>query len=418
VQGGDEVTVSVRDRAILRELGKRVAELAALPQQQETIRLWKALNSLDPVRPMVAIDQVCWNEMNVDDELTLQSEDDLCRRIETGLRRTIYRWKHMRADMVVEPYVDLPKAIRGMGFGIGVVEERAVTDPANDVVGHHYEDQLPTERDIEKICTPDPVLDEEATAKIEETARDIFDGILTVRMQGARPTFAPLDRVVQWRGAQNVLLDLGTRPEFIHALVERISRASQTMLDRLEERSLLGLPQSIIHCTGAFTDELPPSDYAPDRPRARDLWTFGMSQIFSAVSPAMHEDFELGPMSAWFERFGLAYYGCCEPLDGKVAMIRKMPKVRKVSMSPWVDMARGAEHLGGDYVFSRKPSPAFLARPQWFPQAVRADLQEAADACARHGCPLELILKDISTVSYEPQRLWEWVDLAMDVARA
>ena len=36
-------------------------------------------------------------------------------------------------------------------------------------------------------------------------------------------------------------------------------------------------------------------------------------------------------------------------------------------------------------------------------------------ACSRHGCPLELILKDISTVRYEPQRLWEWSDLAMSM---
>jgi hypothetical protein len=37
------------------------------------------------------------------------------------------------------------------------------------------------------------------------------------------------------------------------------------------------------------------------------------------------------------------------------------------------------------------------------------------DACARHGCPLELILKDISTVKYEPRRLWRWAEIAMDV---
>ncbi|GAG45607.1 unnamed protein product, partial [marine sediment metagenome] len=235
-----------------------------------TIDLWKALNSLKPVRPMVAIDQIPWNEMNVDDELTLRTEDDLCQRIETGLRRTLYRWKHMRADMVVEPYVDLPKVIRGTGFGVGIVEERAVTDPTSDVVGHRYEDQLPDEEYIEKIRAPDPVPDEEATAQIEETAREVFDGILTVRMQGARPTFAPLDRIVQLRGGQNVLYDLAARPAFMNALVARLSQASQIMLDRLEERGLLGLPHGIIHCTGAYTDELPAPGFDPEWPRALD----------------------------------------------------------------------------------------------------------------------------------------------------
>jgi len=43
-------------------------------------------------------------------------------------------------------------------------------------------------------------------------------------------------------------------------------------------------------------------------------------------------------------------------------------------------------------------------------------LRETLAACARHGCPAELILKDISTVRYQPQRLWEWADVAMRVA--
>jgi hypothetical protein len=46
---------------------------------------------------------------------------------------------------------------------------------------------------------------------------------------------------------------------------------------------------------------------------------------------------------------------------------------------------------------------------------VEQDLRDTRDACARHGCPVEFILKDISTVRYEPQRLWEWADLAMRV---
>ncbi len=411
------MSVNENDRRILRDLGGRVAEIAALPEQQETVRLWKRLNALRPERPMVVADQIPWNEMNVDAELTLRTEDPFCRRIETNLRRKLYRWDHARADMVVEPYVDLPKVIKGMGFGLGVVEQLAITDPESDIRGHYYEDQLADEADIEKIQPPDPVLDEEATARIEETAREVFDGVLTVRMQGAHPTFPLLDLIVMWRGGQNVLFDLAARPEFMHAVVERTAWAYQTMLDRLEERGLLGLPQSWIHCTGAFADELPAAGFALESPRARDLWTYGMSQIFSTVSPAMHEEFELEPMSAWFERFGLAYYGCCEPLDDKVEMIRKMPRVRKVSMSPWVDVERGAERLGGDYVFSRKPNPAFLGGPSWDAEAVRADLEETVTACRRHGCPVELILKDISTVGYEPQRLWEWADVAMEVAR-
>jgi hypothetical protein len=87
-------------------------------------------------------------------------------------------------------------------------------------------------------------------------------------------------------------------------------------------------------------------------------------------------------------------------------------------MSPWVDLEKGAERIGRDFVFSRKPTPAFLAWDTWKPEEVEADLRETKEMCDRYGCPLEFILKDISTVHYEPQRLWEWSDIAMRVAKS
>jgi hypothetical protein len=403
------------DRTVLRELARQVAQIAALPEQQTTVARWKALNGLKPVRAMVMIDQIPWHEMDVDGELALGTEDEFCRRLETRLRRTLYLWKHMRADMVVEPVIDIGKAIRGADFGVRVAEETAVLDPRNDVVGHRYLDQLKTEEDILKIRTPEVALDERATAQAEQRAHDLFDGILGVRMQGLFPAFAPWDQIVQWHGVENLILDLADRPEFMHRMVSRLTEAHLSLLDQLEAKGLLGSGQSTIHCTGAYTDELPAPGFDPRRPRAKDLWTFGMAQIFSTVSPAMHDEFEIAYSARWYARFGLGYYGCCEPLDRKVDIIRKLPHVRKISMSPWVDVERGAERIGRDFVFSRKPSPAFLAGDTWQPDAVERDLRETLAACARHGCPAELILKDISTVRYQPQRLWEWADVAMRV---
>jgi hypothetical protein len=411
------VLVNKRDRDVLQDLGEQMAEIAALPVQQETIALWKASNGLRPERPMVMIDQIPWHEMEVDGELAVQAEDEWCRRLETGLRRALYAWRHMRADMVVEPVIDVPKVIRGLGFGIERVENTAVLDPANDVVGHYYLDQLQGEEDLEKIKTPQVALDEEATALAEARAHEIFDGILEVRMQGSLPVFAPWDQLVQWHGVENTLIDLAVRPEFMHRMVGRLADAHMAMLDQLEEQGLLGYGQQRIHCTGAYADELPAAGFDPRHPRPKDLWTYAMAQIFVGVSPAMHKEFELDYARRWFERFGLVYYGCCEPLHDKIDIIREMPNVRKISMSPWVDVEKGAERIGGDYVFSRKPSPALLAVDAWNPDAVEQDLRMVIDACTRHRTPVEFILKDISTVRYQPQRLWEWVDVAMRVVR-
>jgi hypothetical protein len=137
--------------------------------------------------------------------------------------------------------------------------------------------------------------------------------------------------------------------------------------------------------------------------------------MFSTVSPAHFREFEVEYVSPLFERFGLVYYGCCDPLDRKMAEVRMIPNVRKVSMSAWVDEERGASELDGEYVYSRKPSPAVLATDRFDAEHARADLVATREVCRRHGCPLEIILKDISTVRYDPQRLSEWATIAMQV---
>ena len=123
--------------------------------------------------------------------------------------------------------------------------------------------------------------------------------------------------------------------------------------------------------------------YDPERPRAKDMWMFGLAQMFSTVSPRMFREYEVDYASPICARFGLVYYGCCDPLDRKLAEVRLLPGVRKVSMSPWVDQELGARQIGADYVFSRKPIPAFLAEDRFDPVRVRADLVTTRGTCPR-----------------------------------
>jgi hypothetical protein len=70
--------------------------------------------------------------------------------------------------------------------------------------------------------------------------------------------------------------------------------------------------------------------------------------------------------------------------------------------------------VGSDYVLSRKPNPNVFARDSWNPDLARGQLIDFLEAA--RGCHVELIMKDISTVRYQPQRLWEWAAIAMEVA--
>jgi len=406
------------DAKIVRELAMKCAEIAALPVQEEKRALWRKLNARTPARPMVMVDQVCWNEMNVADELTPRCADPECRDYEMFLRRTLFQWKRFPVDMVVEPFIRVPKAILNTGFGIQVREEIAVGDPTNSVVGHKFINQFQTEDDLLKIKMPRVSHDAAETARRLAVARELFDGCLEVRPWGADPHLSLWDPISTWMSVEGACYALADKPEYMHQLVGRMTEGYMVMLDQLEEQGLLCGSQSLIHCTGAYTDELPAPGYNPEKPRTKDLWTFGLAQMLSTVSPAMFREFEVDYVSRLCARFGLVYYGCCDPLDGKMNEVRLIPNVRKVSMSPWVNEERGAERIGRDYVYSRKPNPAFLAYDTFDAEHIRKDLQGTLKTCQKYGCPLEFILKDISTVRYQPERLSQWANVAMQVVGA
>ena len=145
------------------------------------------------------------------------------------------------------------------------------------------------------------------------------------------------------------------------------------------------------------------------------MWGCSNAQIFSDISPAMHWEFAVEHDLRWLSRWGLVYYGCCEPLDRKIDILRRIPNLRKISASPWCKTARLVEKIGAGYVISHKPNPAVFADDQWRPQWARDELRQFLEAA--RGCHVELIMKDISTVRYQPQRLWEWAEIAMEVAR-
>ena len=123
-----------QEKEILKSLAHTYAEIAALPEQDTRRKMWVNLNSLRMDRPMVLIDQIPWQEMDVDGSLLCQVEDPYWRRVENEMRQTIYKWNHMRVDMVVNPYICLPRPIINTGWGLESQVEHLATEGMNDVV--------------------------------------------------------------------------------------------------------------------------------------------------------------------------------------------------------------------------------------------------------------------------------------------
>lgn len=416
-----EIPFSVNDRNILRALAENVADTAALPIQNRRKEMWLDLNELKETKPMIWVDEVCWNEFEPDGELDLRTESSFCQDIEKQLRRILYQWNHFQCDSVVEPVLYSPPCIAEHGIGIQIKERTIESEQDNEVVSHQYERQFDNEEEIEKIEFPEITHDAAASEQLYQVYRHLFDGVIDVEKGGlAGFWFAPWDDIVRFLGAQETLLSLVARPQFSHKLISRLVEIYLHCLDRYEELGLLALNNTNMRIgSGAYgyTRELPQVDSDPRKVRPADLWGCAAAQIFSSVSPAMHEEFALQYERRWLERFGLSYYGCCEPLHEKINLLESVENLRKVSVSPWADIERTAEAISDKYVLSLKPNPSLLAKDRFIPLEARNVLEEKLLTAKRYGCRVEIVLKDISTVRHEPGRLFEWAKIAEESCR-
>ena len=366
------------------------------------------------------IGNISWHEMNVNGELDLQTTSEFCRAVEQQLRRTIYQWNHMQCDMVVEPKFYSPLVIRDTGFGIEEDVDIIKQDKKSDIVSRKFHPQINDEKDLEKIKNPVVTHDEEDSEINYQTLIDLFGDILSIEkrevLMPPPSVFAPWDRLVRWWGVQEALLDLAMRPELVHQAMERLLNAYLYRLQQCRNLNLLSLPDGNYRVgTGGlgYSDELPQADFDPAHVRTIDQWGFATAQIFAGVSPEMHEKFALQYERRWLEQFGLTYYGCCDPLHNKIEILKSIPNLRKISMSPWADVEKTVEKTDGKYVLSYKPNPAVFATSEWNSAQARKNLSEVLDKT--RGSVVEVIMKDISTVRYKPQRLWEWSEIAMDL---
>lgn len=401
------------EKDILCRLVNDYMEAARQPIQAEKIRLWKALNRGRMVRPMVTIDQLPWHELACD-ELTTHIRDPYWAEVETSLRQTLYKWRHFPVDMVIDPFIPIPKALTLTGYGIAPDEE-VIGDANASAISHQYHNQIQTLEDVNKIQDYHIRHDEAQTAQRLEEAQLLFGDLAPAVPMGCTLHLGVWDTLSMLMGVENVYFALVDQPELLHAAMERIT---QSMLCAIGDADACGAHNdnaNICHCSHIYTDELLPGSGEGRGPLAQNCWAFGMAQLFTSTSPAVFEEFELPYISRMAEKFGMLYYGCCERLDDRLELVKRIPHVRKVSCSPWSDRKRFAENIGPDLVMSNKPNPAFLADSSLEEAVIEEDLRRTCELAVQNRVNAEFLLKDISTVRGDPTRLQKWAAVAMRV---
>lgn len=406
------MAASSHDRKILREAAKRVAEIAALPIQEKRRGMWYSHNRLERIRPMVLVfPEGAWRELLPQDRMCC--EDPLLRDWEWHLKHLIYHHENHHDDFVIEPHFKVPLAVRDSGWGVETRHR-----PSTDATGAWGFDPVIREPgDLAKLCFPEVVHDEAASARALERAQGIFGDILRVRQKGvAGVGFHLMGQFCQWRGLEQVMMDMVDRPEWLHEAMSFMEEGHRRLAQQLEALGLLDLNNEDDYvCSGGvgYSTELPAREYDGGRVRMKDMWGFAEAQEMAQVSPEMHWEFILQYEIRLLEPFGLNTYGCCEDLTDKLDYALRIPHLRRISISPWADVARCAEKLGGSCILSWKPHPSMLVG-EFSPDRVRAYLRHAMEVS--RGSVIEMILKDTHTCQHHPERFTMWTEIAQEVA--
>ncbi len=408
-----DLALSERERIHLKDLAKKVRELASRPIEEEKKKLWTTHNDLGETRPLVFCDpENGWNEIIPQNRILC--EKPLYRVWEMALRKEIFWAEEMQDDRVIEPYFNVPYNYRDTGWGLE-------SEKIGGEEGGSYTWHAPIqdyEKDFPQLKAPQIVIDADMTKRIVGIAEDLFGDILTVRLRGVWWwTLGMTWEFITLRGLENFMLDMYDRPEWVHRMMGFLQDAHMQKLDFLESNGLLSLNTEGTYVgSGGFgwTKQLPQVGFDPDAVRTADMWGFCESQETVGVAPDMFGEFIFPYQKKILERFGLNCYGCCEPLDSRWHIIQHIPRLRRVSVSAWTNWAAMAELLGSSYIMSLKPNPSALAVPAIDEEAIRQHLRSELKHMKR--CRVEIIMKDNHTLGNNPQNAVRWCRIAKEEA--
>lgn len=406
-----------RERDVLRRLAERKLEIAHDPANVERRKAWLALDSGVGDRVMVLAEHG-----GIRDDKSpvaigeLECESKWARGVEAGLRSEIKHFEELHDDFVVEPVMNAWWHVKAGNYGVDAVVHDG--SDGQKMGSRRWDPPIKDlDRDFALLKPRTFSVDREASLENRQMLESVFGGVLPVRMRGSFYwTMGMTIKTVELIGLESLMLSMYDNPAGLHRLMAFLRDDHLAYADWLEAEGLYTLNnenERIGSGSLGYTADLPRSKPSADgRIRKEDLWVLLESQETVGVGPELFEEFIFPYQVSIAERFGKVYYGCCEPVNTRWHVLKKMPNLARVSVSPWAGQEFMAEALGRKYVFSRKPNPSLISTGVFDEAAIRADIRHTLDAAK--GCRLEIIMKDVHTLNNEPDRLERWVQIARE----
>ena len=405
------------DLDILRRLAARKAEIAADPINLERRELWYKHDAGSSERPMVLAEiGGIQDQVKPIPDATLECRDPWARSLERGLRAEIYQFDILKDDHVVEPCVCTNWKVDVSGYGVEVIQHYA--DNQGHLGARRWDSPIQDlDADFHKLRPRTFSVDRESTLAEKERLEKVFAPILPVRIRGSFWwTMGMTWTAIELIGLENLMLFMFDNPEGLHRLMAFLRDDHLAFAAWLEEEGLLTLNNEndyIGSGSMGYTRELPQSSRENGHPpRMQDQWVLLESQETVGVGPDQFAEFIFPYQLSIAEKFGRCYYGCCEPVHNRLHILKRLPNMERISVSPWADEEFMARELGNDIVFSRKPNPTLISTRQFDEDAIRADLRHTLNVA--RNCRVEFAMKDVHTLDDQPERLPRWVEITRE----
>lgn len=407
--GGALERLTGGERDILRELARRQLEAANSEKNLRRVAEWKKHNALTGERPMIHIEIDTFEQEVIAPRL--RCETNLGRRLERDLWHSFLNLTEFDDDRVVPDYFGVTVGTWFHPFGHVVTQHNAVDADGGKSLGHQFDYWISDlEEDWGKLQQSDFGADLSGTEAYRAAAEAAFGDLLPVGLDGACLYAVPTQQVVHLMGMEQMCYALYDCPELFLEMMDRLAEDYLSFFRYLEGEGLLypttGF-QNVAQGSMAFTGEL-----RQERPlRTTDLWGFLDSQETVSISPEMFREFVFPCYRKIADCFGLLSYGCCEPVHPVWDMVKTLPNLRKVSVSPWCDQRFMAEALRGSRtIFHRKPSPNYLGMGAVLDEeAFRAHISETIQLA--RGCELEITQRDVYTVGGDVGKVKRYVEI-------
>ena len=421
---------------IVRDLAKKFKEIAVSNEMEERRRLWRCIKDLKMERPMIHFEIDFTDDYLLETEL--ECENQFLRYVERTLKGNIKHFYEVGDDVVLEPYFRLAwnlnscqLADKRCEYGIELKMTHGI-DNQGGHLGYTYDFPIHNPEDIKKLVKREfyPNLDSNLESK--KILEDIFGDILEIKLENYDNFFESTGYtpfvgnyfigitmdMYKYLGNNNLLYWIYDNPDALREFAQFLTEDRIRFFNWLEEQKMIA-PNSDNQFAGpgsyGYTTQLKQVNSKGDT-KLSDLWVWAESQETHMISPEQFKNLFLPYIAEVCKKFGFVYYGCCETIEDRFEIVKKaIPNIRAVSVSGWNNFIKVGEILGKDYVYSRKPTPAYLSTSSLDWDLAKKDMELTYQGMKKGNCNTEIIFRDVYNISGDHTRISKWVAMTKSI---